>query len=111
MNVAKEDYKFLNPGGAPDPDFSPERNKAVIDSTIKKYHAMRRKKIKEYNAGIMERAEAAAYYLKAREMGGNNVSNIVEYFGKAQLRQLTAQKLEAKVLSRRNKVMKLGASN
>jgi hypothetical protein len=51
----------------PDPNFSPERNKAVIEGTIQKYNAMRKKKAKEYTSDYAERADAVVSYLRFAE--------------------------------------------
>jgi hypothetical protein len=74
---------FLEDGDA---GFSPERNKQVIASSIKKYEAMRAKKNKEYTESIRERADAVATYLKSRVAEGN--TSIEKYYGKQELTRL-----------------------
>ncbi len=48
----------------PDANFSPQRNKAIIDMTIKKYDEMRKKKRHEYDSDYAERSDAVVSYLK-----------------------------------------------
>lgn len=50
----------------PDANFSPQRNKAIIDMTIRKYRANRKKKAMEYVEPYRERAEAVISYLKSK---------------------------------------------
>lgn len=107
--VAKEDFKFLNPGGAPDPDFSPERNRQVIARTIAKYQAMKRAKAKEYRGKVEERADAAATYLKHIDQG--NSTSVENYFGKQELARLRGQRILMRVLDKRNKMYKMEEVN
>ena len=76
----------------PDPGFSPDRNKFVIESTIKKYEAMRAKKLKEFREGVAERAYAIASYLTSR-YGAHSSTPIQRYFGKRYLAELRGQNI------------------
>lgn len=51
----------------PDADFSPERNKAIIQKTIQKHNAMIQQKGVEYRDDYMERADAVVSYLRFAE--------------------------------------------
>lgn len=51
----------------PDPNFSPARNKAVIEGTIKKYNEMREKKKHAYDDAYAERADAVVSYLRTAD--------------------------------------------
>jgi len=88
--IDKADYKFVPAN--PDPDFSPEHNAQVIENSIKKYEAMRRKKLKEHNDTLVERAEAIGSYFKSLNMGGKE-SDINKYFGNKQMAYLKGQKI------------------
>lgn len=87
----------------PDPGFSPDKNKFVIESTIMKYEAMRAKKVKEFNEGVAERANAAACYLTS-EHGARSSTPIQRYFGKR-----TLAKLQGKSII--NKLKTVGSQN
>lgn len=69
-----------------DADFSPERNKAIIDRTIKKAELMRKKKMQNYVDSIRERSDAVATYLKSRTAEGR--TPVERYFGKKNLAHL-----------------------
>jgi hypothetical protein len=86
----KEDYeRFYVAEG--DPDFSPARNKAIIEGTIKKYEAYRRKKDKEYVDSIRERADAVATYLKHVDQKSD--TPVEKYFSKSELAYLRGQQI------------------
>ena len=86
----KEDFqRFLLPQG--DPGFSPERNKAVVDATIKKYEAYRKRKQKDFDEALDERVTAVADYLRHLAYGKN--TSVEKYFGKKELAHLQARKI------------------
>jgi hypothetical protein len=101
--IQAEDFKFMNPGGAPDPDFNPERNKAVIAATIRKNEAIRRRRQKDYNDQLAERADAVASFLKAKDM--NSGMTIEKYFSEQDLSHLRMESFLTKVTKERAKFM------
>lgn len=74
-----------------EPGFSPERNKQIIENTIKKTDAIRAKKMRQYRENVQERADAVATYLKSRVAEGN--TPIEKYFGKKWMSHLRGQKI------------------
>lgn len=83
------DYRrFFVPGG--EPGFSPERNKDVIDRTIKHNDMLRRRKQKEYEDRLGERADAIVSYLFSLK---HSLSPIERYFGRRELARLRGQKI------------------
>jgi hypothetical protein len=77
--------------------FSPEHNKFVIENTMKKYEANRKKKAKEHVEAIRERADAVATYFKSRMAEGN--TPVEKYFGKRNLAYLRGEKILQKLKS------------
>lgn len=71
-------------------NFSPERNKAIIDQTIKEYEDMRSKRMKGFYDDLGERIDAAASYLMYLERGGSSAE---KYFGKKELARLRGEKI------------------
>lgn len=82
--IDTHDYKFVIE--TPDPDFSPKRNKLVIENTIKKYEAKRAEKMKLFREGVGERSEAVASFWKHIGNGRNN--DINKYFDRRTLAHL-----------------------
>lgn len=74
-----KDWKHV--GVEPDANFSPEHNLEVIERTIREAEKQRRMQRRKFKAGLDERAEALAQYLKSVEQGGKS-SNVTEYFGR-----------------------------
>ena len=79
--IHESDLKFV-PVDA-DLDFSPEHNRKVIEETIRKSEANARKKQREFNEGLGERAEAARRFIKSKVN-----SSAQRYFGKRELARL-----------------------
>ena len=100
MKIDKRDYKFVPM--TPDADFSPERNKQVIEGSIKKYEAMRLKKQKQFMEGIGERSEAVASFLHHVKQGRHN--DVDSYFGKSTLTKLRGLEIVDNLRSRLNMV-------
>lgn len=100
--MAKEihplDEKYTEMWGE-SPDFSVEHNKKVIDESIKKYNAMRRKKEREFDEGNKERAQAASMYLKSLEQG-NTSEDVEKYFGKRYLAYLRGEQIRNELQER-----------
>lgn len=91
--IADIDKKFYVV--TPDPDFNPDRNKAIIENSIKKYEATRKKKNAEYVDKLRERTDAVATYLKSRWAESDRP--VEKYFGKRMLAHLRAQKIVQKL--------------
>lgn len=95
MQVKDEDKKFY--AVTPDAGFSPARNKAVVENSIKKYEAMRAKKWKEWEEGVAERSEAVASYLKHVDWGKS--TPVERYFDRRTLAYLRGDEIKAKLYS------------
>lgn len=76
----------------PDPDFSPENNKRVIEDVIQKGEIMAKRKQKEAEDGIRERNDAIASYLKDT-VEGKTKSNVEKYFGSQELARLRGKEI------------------
>lgn len=99
--VVRKDYeKFY--ALEPEPNFSPERNKRVIDGSIKKYEAKRRQEIKRFREGVGERSEMVASYLKSSAVESNKP--IDKYLGKTIMARLRGEQIvdKLKMLSNPN---------
>lgn len=81
-----KDHKFIV--DKPDDGFSPERNRAVIEYTIRKAEEMVIKKRKEYRDQLAERVDAVATYLTSDKMA---TSPITHYFSKKYLAYLRGE--------------------
>jgi len=88
----------------PEPGFSPERNKKVIADSIKKYEKMRAKKLKEFDRGLAERADAVASFLTRHgrfsmtpSKGPLFANTLERYFGKRYLAKLRGQEIVDKL--------------
>jgi hypothetical protein len=80
----------------PDPNFSPAKNKFIIESSILKYEAMRKKKKHEFDDAYRERADAVVSYLKSFNKGGVDHS-LLGYFGEKNIRMLRGDEIRAKI--------------
>lgn len=88
--VVKKDYeKFyvLNP----EPYFSPEHNKKVIENSIKKYEAKQEAVVAKFREGVGERSDMVASYLKSNAVDSNKP--IDKYLGKKIMAQLHGQEI------------------
>lgn len=94
-----DDHNFLlKYGKKEDPYFSPERNKAVIEGTIRAYEAKRAIARKAYGEQIGERANAVAMFLKHVNNGKGN--NVVNYFGRRELARLRGEEIATQLRGR-----------
>lgn len=80
-----------------DPGFSPERNKAIIDKTIKKYEARRKKAMDDRMNEYGERADAVVSYIRAIDRGKE--SKIDKYFGKRYLGYLRGEEIKQQLMA------------
>ena len=81
---------------APEEYYDPTRNKKIVEATIRKNDALRKKKIKEFDEQLGERVEAVAHYLKALDRGDTG-SPAEKYFGRKELAHLQGQKIMREV--------------
>lgn len=90
-----KDKKFFIEQG--DPGFSPARNKAIIDGTIRKYEKMREQKAHEQDDAIAERASAVVAYLKwcMRKPG----YRLDQYFSKQEIEHLMGLDLRLQLMN------------
>lgn len=90
----KLDYgKWFKEGG--DVGFSPEKNKYIIEKTIKKHEANIARKIKSYEEQVRERADAVATYLKS--VANGKEKSVDAYFGRRELARLRGQQIIQKL--------------
>ena len=78
-----------------DEGFSPKRNKAIVDRTIKKHEIMRKKKDAEFTDKLRERTDAVAGYFK--HLAGGKNTPLERYFGRKTLTHLQGRKIVAKI--------------
>lgn len=78
-----------------DPGFSPERNKAIIEKTIRKHELNILQKKKDYIEAVRERADAVATYLKSLANGKEH--SVERYFGRQELTRLRGQQIVQKL--------------
>jgi hypothetical protein len=76
-----------------DVGFSPERNKAIIEKTIREYEKMLADRKKQYKEKIEERVEATMAYANFLDKGGNADAPAEKYFGKRTLANLRGQRI------------------
>ena len=89
-----KDFKYLVKG--PDPDFSPERNQAIINETIAEtanYHRTMKKVLNESNK---MKLEALSYYGRYT-IGEGKTKNIKEYLGKSTFEAIVGENVLSKV--------------
>lgn len=80
----------------PDPDFSPEHNRAVIQQTIDEYEKLRYGVADKTKRDSQDRADILASFAKYKlDLGGEK--KIEGYLGKARMRELYGEKLFQKV--------------
>lgn len=79
----------------PDADFSPARNKAVVENSIKKFEAMRKKKMNQAVEEYRERADATVSFLRAVDRGKEG--NLTKYFGRKMIAHLRGDEILADI--------------
>ncbi len=79
----------------PDEGFSPEKNKAIVENSIKKYELKRAKMKKEAVEFYRERADASASWLRVRSKGYNG--GLDRYFGLNMLAHLRGDQILAEL--------------
>lgn len=88
-NQKRDHQIYFVEGG--DPGFSPERNQEVIEATIKKYEAMRKRKTRQFHEELDERVDAVASYL--RHVAYGKSTPVEQYFGRKELARLQSRKI------------------
>lgn len=86
-----------------DPGFSPENNRAIIESIIEKHEKKRKEKMKEFEEGLGERTEAATAYLI--HLSNGKSTPIEKYFGRQELLHLKAQRVFEKVQGNKKQLL------
>lgn len=90
--VARSDWKFVKVD--PDPNFSPQRNRRIIDEVIRETDVLARKKQREFAEGLGERTSAIAQFISAVNLGGREEA-AEKYFGKKFLNHLKGMQKKA----------------
>ena len=92
LKITEKDHRryFQEKGG-----FSPERNQHIIDSTIREHDRQVKAKEKDYLDKLMERTNAAAWYLLSRK--ANSGYGLEKYFSKRELAHLQGQQIVNKL--------------
>lgn len=92
--ISPKDYHLVPVN--PDPDFSPKHNQEVIDYTIRRSEEQWRKKQRDFNEKVKERASAIATYAESLKMGRTN-SDVKKFFGPMELAYLKGYELMDKL--------------
>lgn len=87
-HIAREDWKYVPVD--PDPNFDADRNRRIIERTMKKAEKRQKEKLKESEAATRSRTSAIATYLKSIQQGGKS-SDISKYFGRKELARLRGE--------------------
>jgi len=94
MKINPLDHKFVPTD--PEPGFSPEHNKRVVERTIKKTDMLRKKNMQAYQDQLGERTEAAAFYLKSKANARTDKS-VDKYFGKRNIALLRGEHIASRL--------------
>ena len=99
-DLQKEDYqRFFVPDGKVDPNFSPARNKAIIEKSIKDYEALRARKAISQDDAFGERSDAIASYLFSKEVDSGGENSMKKYFGKRTLAYLRGMQIRDQLMA------------
>lgn len=110
QNIQKDDHqRFFVPDGKVDPNFSPQRNKAIIEQTIQEYEKLRAKKASSQDEHFGERADAVLSYLHSVAVDGGSDRNMEKYFGKRMLAYLRGTQIRDQLMANRAIQSKDGA--
>lgn len=98
-DLTAEQWLRANPNG--DADFNADRNKAIIERTIKKTDKLIAKKKAAYKELVDERTDAVASYLtaitKGKISGSDPQKNILKYFGRRNLAYLRGEHIRDEI--------------
>lgn len=88
------DYRYINSN--PEPGFSPERNKATVDATIKETEQYFRMLNAAKDIDLENRIDILSSYAIKR-LGGGMTKNIRDYLGKEQYEAVIGENLMTKL--------------
>lgn len=89
-----KDYRYINPN--PDPDFSPERNKAIIEETIRETERFHKDYVLALGEAWDKRKDILAHYAKYT-IGKGGSQSIKDYIGKKAYEELIGEKILSKL--------------
>lgn len=87
------DYRFINTN--PDPDFSPERNQAIINQTVKDTEKFFETQVKAMDDAMEERIDILSSF--ALHNFNKDSKSIKKYLGKKQYEALIGEKIMSKI--------------
>ena len=90
-----------------DPGFSPAYNKFVIEESIKKYEANRKRKMKEFVDDVGERSDAVASFLVSKHAQYSVNPSLEKYFGRSYLAYLRGEEIADTIRTKMNMVRKM----
>jgi hypothetical protein len=88
----------------PDVEFSPEKNKFVIENSIRKYEAMIKARQDKFKDNLRERTDAVASYLKHVDKGGVGEKKIEKYFSEKMFNKLRGLEIVDELRNRLNMI-------
>ncbi len=94
--LSKKDQRFVL--DKPDDGFSPERNKFIIENSIRKMDALIAKRRKEWRDKTAERVDAITSFLSAEVKSNNPLTN---YFGKRGIAYLRGETVLDRIYQKR----------
>ena len=92
-----EDRKWFVESG--EPGFSPERNKAIVEASIKKYEAQRAKKYAQFRENLMVRSDALATWAKDTRHGWESGKPADRYFGRRMMAYLRGDTVRGELMA------------
>lgn len=92
-DVDPKDYKYIVT--KPDPSFSPKKNQAIIDETIREATKFFQETDAALGEGVEERIEAISYYATYRFNRGDK--KIKDYLGRSTYEALVGEKMLSKL--------------
>ena|SRR5260221_376892 len=98
------DYRFINPN--PDPDFSPERNKAIFDQTVKEAEAFFETLHKAQDKDMEHRMDVISSYGVYRFNKGTK--DLKGYLGRERYNEIIGEQLleKLRIAEATNKIIK-----
>jgi len=98
MKVSKKDQHFIL--DKPQAGFNPDRNRLVVEETIREYEQNRKRRQKNFDDALSERSHAVASYLKSKAVDSSKP--IDKYLGKRWLAYLRGQDIVNRLMQIRN---------
>jgi len=90
--IPKADWHLMTPD--PEPGFNYDRNKKIIEGTIKKAAIMKKKRIQIFKEGLGERNDAIISWVKSLQ---GSEKPIDKYLGREWMARLTGEKILTKI--------------